>query len=386
MCWQLVLRNRRRYKAVIAAIAFGTAGFIIVRSMGDSVEGSVGKHLELLGEATVMTAYWDDTDTYHPGEYYLHDVAKLKQIPHLVAVAPIVSVPQIDSYFRTTQWSPGLFGVDQAYWKTQTPRVDNGRLIGPSDVVARKKVCVLGQDVVKYLFDSGNPVGETIRVGNMTFEVIGTLAGIQHTDIRRSVFVPITTGQSMFHNLGLIREIYLRVDDWNQVEPVRDRVLEVLKASHPGYESGIQVRHYPERVKKVITTIFMVKIFIYSSLMVAFLLGKVGLTSVMLAAVQDRTREIGLRKAIGASEMLVMLQFLTEAIFVSILSGTLGVIIGVAAVQSLKGPLGVEISGYVMSTSILMDLAFTVAIGIAAGLYPSRRAARLDVVTAMRFE
>ena len=181
-------------------------------------------------------------------------------------------------------------------------------------------------------------------------------------------------------------EIYLRVDDWNEVNNARELVLATLKASHPGYEGGIRVRHYPERVNKVVTTILMVKLFIYSTLVVAFLLGKVGLTSVMLAAVQDRTREIGLRKAIGASEELIMAQFLSEAIFISVLACSIGVVIGLVSVQALKGPLGVEVSGYVMSKSILMDLAFTIAIGIIAGLYPSRRAARLDVVDAMRFE
>ena len=155
-------------------------------------------------------------------------------------------------------------------------------------MVGRKKVCVVGQDVVKYLFNSSSPVGKTINVANSSFEVVGTLCGIQHTEIRRSVFVPITTGQSMFQELGLMREIYLRVDDWNEVNNARELVLATLKASHPGYEGGIRVRHYPERVNKVVTTILMVKLFIYSTLVVAFLLGKVGLTSVMLAAVQDR--------------------------------------------------------------------------------------------------
>ena len=135
----------------------------------------MGEHLELLGEATVMKADWENDENFHPGKYYMRDVVKLKQVPHLMAVAPIVSLPQIDVQFQTTQWSPGLFGVDHSYWRTQTPRLSYGRLIGPSDVVGRKAVCVLGQDVVRYLFKSPNPVGETIRVGNLSFEVIGIL-------------------------------------------------------------------------------------------------------------------------------------------------------------------------------------------------------------------
>ncbi len=386
MCWHLVLRNRRRYKAVMAAIAFGTAGFIMVRTMGDSVERKVAENLELLGEATVMRAHWENNDNYHPGKYYMRDVARLRRLPNVMAVAPVVSLYQIEAYVRTNQWSPGLYGVDHAYWRTQSATLDSGRLIGPSDVVGRRTVCVLGREVVKYLFESKDPVGHVVKVGNSSFEVVGVLGGIQHTDISRSVFIPITTAQNIFEGLDWIPEIYIRADDWNTVETVQSHVMQVLRGSHKGYEDGIRVIHYPERIKKVITSILMVKLFIYAALGVAFLLGKVGLTSVMLAAVQDRTREIGLRKALGAREGLIMLQFLTESVFISCLAGALGVLIGLVSVEALSSYLDVEVSAYVMSSSILLDFAVTVAIGIIAGMYPSIQASRLDVVTAMRFE
>lgn len=386
MCWRLVLRNRRRYKAVMAGIAVGTAGFIVIQTMGDSVEKKMGEHLELLGEATVMKAHWENDENFHPGKYYMRDVAKLKQVPHLMAVAPVVSLPQIDVHFQTTQWSPGLFGVDHSFWRTQTPRLLYGRLIGPSDVVGRRTVCVLGQDVVKYLFKNPNPVGETIRVGNLSFEVIGILGGIQNTDTRRSVFIPITTAQNQFQGLYWIREIYLRVDDYNEVERVRDLALEALKGSHKGYEAGIRVVHYPQRIKKVTGTVYVVKVFIYAALSITILLGGLGITNVMLAAVQDRTREIGLRKALGAREEIIMAQFLTESVFISVFAGVIGAIGGLMSVQVLKGPLGVEVSPLMMTVSILGGLVFTVFLGVVSGLYPSIRASRLDSVSAMKFE
>ncbi len=386
MCWRLVLRNRRRYKAVMAGIAVGTAGFIIIQTMGHSVEKRMGEHLELLGEATVMKAEWQNDENYHPGQYYQRDVIKLKHLPHVMAVAPIVSLPQIDAYFRSTEWSPGLFGVDQSYWRTQTPTLLYGRLIGPSDVVGRKNVCVLGQDVVKYLFDNPNPVGRTIRVGNLSFQVIGILGGVQNSDIRRSVFIPISTARDLFEGLLWIREIYLRVDDWNAVEPVRDEALRALKGSHKGYEAGIRVVHYPERIKKVKGTVYIVKLLVYSALGITIILGGLGITNVMLAAVRDRTREIGLRKALGAREEFIMVQFLTEAIFISLFAGIIGAVGGALSVQFLKTPLGVEVSPLMMTVSIIGGLIFTFFLGVLSGLYPSIRASRLDSVSAMRFE
>ncbi|MBI5250118.1 MAG: ABC transporter permease [Desulfomonile tiedjei] len=386
MCWRLVLRNRRRYKAVIAGIAFGTAGFILIQTMGDSVEKKMGEHLELLGEATVIKAEYKNDSSIHPHEFTPNDITNLKKIPNVMAVAPIVSLHKIDVYHQTTHWGPALFGVNHDYWITQTCRLHNGRLISPSDVVGRRNVVVLGQDVVKYLFKNTDPVGQVIRVGNSGFTVIGTLGGIQHTDIRRGVFIPITTAQNFFHELTAINDIYIRADDWNEVERVREQALDILSKAHKGYESGIRVIHFPKRIEKVKSTVYLVKLFIWAALGVTVVLGGLGITNVMLAAVQDRTREIGLRKALGAREELILLQFLTESGLISLFAGTVGVATGILAVQMLKDPLGVDVSNLMMFSSVFVGLLFTMCLGIISGLYPSIRASRLDSVTAMRFE
>ncbi len=386
MCWRLVLRNRRRYKAVMAGIALGTAGFIIMQTLGDSVERKMGDNLELLGEATIVKAEWDNDENYHPGEYHMKDVAKLKQLPDLVAVAPVVSLPEVDAFFRTTQWTPGLFGVDQSYWRTQTCNLGRGRLIGPSDVVGRKTVCVMGKEVVEKLFPNEDPLGKTIRVGNLSFRVVGVLGGIQHTYIKRGIFIPISTAQNLFKGLYWIRTIYMRVGNWDRVEKAQQDVMNILKASHPGYEDGIRVIHYPRRIERVRGTVYIVKLFVWASLSVTLVLGGLGVSNVMLSAVQERTSEIGLRKALGAKEEVILLQFLTESVLISFVAGSLGVALGVVSVQLLKGRLDVEVSTIVMTTSIIVGLVFTFLLGVVSGLYPSIRASRLDSVTAMRFE
>lgn len=386
MCWRLVLRNRRRYKAVMTGIALGTAGFIIMQTMGDSVERKMGDNLELLGEATILKAEWDNDDNYHPGQYYMEDVAKLKKLRHVRAVAPVVSLQMVDVFFRTTQWTPGLFGVDQAYWKTQTCEIGRGRLIGPSDVVGRKTVCVLGKDVVKNLFPHEDPLGKTIRIGNLSFQIIGILGGLQHTQLKRGIFVPLSTAQNLFKGLHWIRVIYVRVDNWNNVDMMRDQILGLLRRSHVGYEDGIRVVHYPKRIERVQATVYIVKLFVWAALTVTIVLGGLGISNVMLAAVQDRTSEIGLRKALGAKEEVILLQFLTESVLISFVAGSVGVAVGVISVQLLKDRFGVEVSTLVMSASIVVGLLFTFLLGVISGLYPSIRASRLDSVTAMRFE
>lgn len=170
------------------------------------------------------------------------------------------------------------------------------------------------------------------------------------------------------------------------MEPVRYEALRALKGSHKGYEAGIRVVHYPERIKKVKGTVYIVKLLVYSALGITIILGGLGITNVMLAAVRDRTREIGLRKALGAREEFIMVQFLTEAIFISLFAGIIGAVGGALSVQFLKTPLGVEVSPLMMTVSIIGGLIFTFFLGVLSGLYPLIRASRLDSVSAMRFE
>jgi len=383
----MVFRNRRRYRAVIAAIALGTVGFIIIRTMGDSVEAKLAENLEILGEATVMKAEWrNQFGNLHPREFFIRDVELLKQIPDVVAVAPVVTVNGVTAYYCRSEKGCEITGVDQDYWKTQTPHLLAGRLINAVDVANKDRVCVLGKDVVKSLFGGSDPIGQTLRIDHLSFRVIGILGGVQHEFISSAIFIPLSTARGSFQGLDKITEIYMRVHKWDHVEPAYEQSLRTLNMLHKGYEDGLKIIYHPSRVKRVKMLVYVVNIFVYASLIVVFVLGKVGLTNVMLAAVQDRTREIGLRKAVGATDGLIRTQFLLESVLVSVAAGMTGVLVGVISVNILKDQLGVEISHYVMSTSIVVDLVVTTMIGVIAGLYPSLQASRLDIITAMRFE
>ena len=387
MTQRMVFRNRRRYRAVIAAIALGTIGFIIIRTMGDSVEGKLAENLEILGEATVLKAEWrNHFGNLHPGEFQMRDVERLKKNPHVMAVAPVASVQNVTATYRRSEKGVDVHGVDSDYWRTQTPHLLSGRLFNPADFDNRERVCILGKEVVKSLFRGADPIGQYIRIDHIWFRVVGVLGGLQHDHISSGVFVPITTARNIFKGLDSLSTLYIRVNNWDHVEPVYENTLSTLNELHKGYGDGLHIFYYPERVKRVKMLVYVVNIFVYASLAIVFVLGKVGLTNVMLAAVQDRTREIGLRKAVGATDTMIRLQFLLESVLVSLAAGIAGVVLGVLCVNVLKDQLGVEVSHYVMSTSIIIDLAVTTLIGVFAGLYPSLQASRLDIVTAMRFE
>jgi len=387
MAWRMVFRNRRRYRAVIAAIALGTIGFIVIRTVGESVERRLAGNLELLGEAQIIVAEWKDRPgSPHPGKYDMEDVMSLRKLPNLLAAAPVMSQPNLTAYFHRNEASCTFRGVDEQFWLTQSSKLLAGRLITAQDVAARKRVCVLGRDVYKNLFSGADPVGRVIRVQNLTFLVIGILGGPQSDEVRKSVFVPIDTAEGVFPGLDSIKRIVMRVNTWDNVETVRRQALATLKAGREPFEEGIHLSYNPSILTRVKAVFYIVNFFIYASLVVVFIIGKVGLTNVMLAAIQDRTREIGLRKAVGANDETIRGQFMLESVMISVFSGLVGVISGVVCVLVLKEHLDVEISNYVMSSCILVDLVVTTLIGIAAGIYPSAQASRLDIVTAMRFE
>jgi putative ABC transport system permease protein len=254
-------------------------------------------------------------------------------------------------------------------------------------VMQKKKVCVIGKDIMRELFEGGvNPLGEKVSANGYSYVVVGTLRGIQPDEVSKSIFVPISlAGQHISHLRQLI-QLFIRVDNYENVKFLKQQILLLLKESYPEYASGIRVLVHTHRLKRVEFIIFLIKVFIYAALVGIFLLGKVGLTNIMFSAVQERTREIGLRKAVGASDRMIRAQFILESVFVSVLAGVVGTLGGILSVHLLRGLLQVDISNYVMSVTIWLDISFTLAIGIAAGYYPSLQASRLDVVTAMRFE
>lgn len=383
----MVLRNRRRYKTVLIAIAVGTIGFIIIRCMGDSVEKKVADDLELIGEATVLTATWEDRRNYHPGEYFDKDIESLKRLKGVTHVAPVRTTGDISTlhHGQVERKRAILTAVNEEFWGTQSTPLAMGRLINDDDVVNRRKVAVMGAEI-RAVFGGSDPLGKTVVVNSHNYTVIGVLGGKQQEDNSRTVFIPLSLAPHHLHNTRQIMQLLIRVDDWDNVRDVREQTKAILQYNHPLLEHGVKVNYRSSRLDRVRLIVFFIQLFSYAALVGVFIIGKMGLTNVMLAAVQDRTKEIGLRKSMGATDILIRNQFILESTMVSVVAGLIGVIGGLVSVVILKELLDVSVSGAVLSSSIFVDLALTVSIGVFAGWYPSKQAGQLDIVSAMRFE
>lgn len=387
--WRMVLRHRKRYQTVIIAICIGTIGFIMIRTLSQGVENRISGNLDFIGGVTLLEAYWDDRRSpYHLGEYLLKDVGEIKKIPHVVTATPVRETNrELKAYYeRTEVGTLQVTCVDENYWDTISTPLDTGRLLNRSDVQSLAPVCVLGHDCANELFGDKDPLGCMVQVNGYRYTVVGTMGLPTQEAITRSVFIPFSLASQHLGSLRNVVKLRLRTDSIRNVRTVRREAEEMLKTLHPTFADGIKVMWHAARHQRVQFIMFMVNIFCYSALVAVFIVGKMGLTNVMLEVVKDRTREIGLRKALGATDSLIKAQFVMESVFVSLFAGAIGIVGGITSVIVLKDVLDVNLAYGVLSTSVLLDLTITTLVGVAAGMHPSSQASRLDIVTALRFE
>jgi len=382
----MVFRNRRRYKFVIVAIAAGVSGIIVIVNVSDSVDRRIGEHLVILGGATIIDIERFDFDSPHPGEFYARDVKSLKRLPHVVEVAPVVSVDNIEAAVGSTRIMVRLAGVDASFWRTIMAHCRVGRLIEEGDVFSGSTYGVLGERIAGDFFGSGDPLGKTIQIDHVNITVIGVLGGIQGPDTLRTVFVPLTTARQRFQDMHPIKHLRVRTDHWKEVVTTSDAIRKLLESSHTGYESGLKVTHHPERIRRVQETVTLVKMLIYLVCTVVIALGGFGTAYLMLASVSERTREIGLKKALGGRDRIVMVQFIIEALIVCLFAGLLGVLLAWVGCAATNTIMGFEIDYGLLFVSSIGGFVASVIVGLLSGAAPAIKANRMTPSEAMRFE
>ncbi len=383
-----IYRNRRRYKSVIIGISVGIAGIIVVLTMGDSVEQNLGQNLELLGSATIVKASFDFTKSKrkHGGQYFPKDIEDIKKLPGVKSVSPtVLSFPTFS--YKLNKIGGRLMGVEENFFDTIHIPMARGRRINSDDVAWFSSVCVVGDEIVRTLFpDDEDPLGKKLFIGGHLFRIVGIIGGVEDPSFLNTIIIPISVARSRFADMYDVRNIYVRAINWDAVSQLHKDLLKLLMANQPGYAESMDVRSFPERIKTIQHAVLLVKVFLYSSLMVTVILGGIGIMNVMLSAVRERTKEIGLRKSVGATEKMILSQFLFESISISLTGALLGILLGFVSVQILKGVFQTSPAYGVFALSVLGGVLFGVMLGIASGILPAVKASRLDPAESMRFE
>ncbi len=398
-----ILVHKLRSFLTTLGVIFGVAAVIAMLSIGEGAKRAAVEQIKLLGTNNIRVNYVKLTGdqaeeaeqklsrglTYHDGQLIREN------LPNVKGVAPVRFV-EISILLGNKESTGRVVGTDEVYEWVTNFHPSEGRFISALDVVEAKRVCVIGSEVRNELFGYRNPLGRRLRIGDTWFVVVGVMESktvkegkasvIKLRNINKDVYIPITTALKRFTDEdrpNSIEEIAIQVEKEDQVLPTSEVVKRLLNRTHNGvndYEIIIPAELLAQSQK----TQRVFNIVMGSIAAISLLVGGIGIMNIMLASVTERTKEIGTRRALGATERDVLIQFLNETIMISVTGGTIGIIIGVIMAKGINLFAGWET--VIALYSVVISFGISALVGIIFGIYPARQAAKMDPIAALRFE
>lgn len=391
--WRSLTSNRLRTALTGLGMVIGVAAVVSVLSVGEGAQSQVEGRIRALG-SNLLTVRPESarSGAVRSGSVQtltLGDAESLRQIPGVAFVSPEVS-GNAQIRFREQNRSASIVGVMPEYLQVRALEIGQGLGITDLDVRERQRVAVIGTTIARDLFQGDSPLGQRMQIRGIAFRVIGVLAekgdsGFASPD--EMVLVPISTHMgSLFGqtHLGSIGIAVATEPEMNMVQAAAEQLLRLRHKLRDDQENDFQIRSQTEMLATLNSVTGTFTALLGSVAAVSLLVGGIGIMNIMLVSVRERTREIGVRMAVGARRRDVLLQFLVEAVVVSLFGGLLGLGLGFGA-ASLIANLG----GWptiVPSYAVAMSLAVSVSVGLLFGVGPARRASRLDPVEALRQE
>ncbi len=380
-----VVRKRRRYIGVMASIALGMAGFIVIITMGNDLKKNFNNDLDLLGGATIINTIFEQPSLERQEWFRDRTLESIQRIPGVTDTTKVALKTSAVTTWHDRLFGFNLVGCEANYWKVFSFNAAAGRLFDAKDVEDGSRVCVVGTDLARQIFGGDKEaIGQILSIDDNLYTVVGILGGVRAGDRSLFVFLPITTARARVVGISQPYSAYVRCATWDDVKSVAAAIPGVVKANQP--DRGLRVNVAWEPLKQVQRIFWWVSLFIYCSIVATMILGGFGIWNIMMATVTSRTREIGLKKAMGALDSDILYQFLFEALCVTLSSSVFGVILGRVGIEYMSRMLGSRPPEGLFIFCLLSGLGFAAVLGVGAGLYPSIRASRMQVVDAMRYE
>ena len=397
IAWRAILLNKTRTLLTMLGIIIGVGSVITMLAIGEGSKKSIKENISKMG--TNMLNIRPGAGMFG-GVRNNSDMQSLKMTDYLALKKEATLLKYITPVFSgngqsiagANNWPTSIYGVNMDYLSIREWSVTEGAMFGQDEIDNFSKVAVIGQTIVKNLFPDGDsPIGQTIRFKNIPFKVIGKLAAKGESNFGQDqddiIIAPYTTVQKRILAQNYLQSIVASAINENEAENAVNQVKKILERTHniaADQENNFNVFSQQELISTFSSTSEMLTVLLVAIASISLIVGGIGIMNIMYVSVKERTKEIGLRMAIGAKGKDILAQFLIESVLISITGGIVGVVLGLLATYVVKVFIGWPVS--ITFYSIVLSFLVCTITGVFFGWYPARKASDLEPITALRYE
>lgn len=402
--WQMLIRNKMRSFLTMMGIIIGVLSVIVIMSVGAGAQSLILDQITGMGSNLVGVLPGKSEEDGPPASAFGIVITTLTDADaRAIATSGYEPIEAVSSYVKgidrvsigDVEKDTSFVGTSASYTSVEDVTIERGRYFTEDEERAMARVVVLGSEVAQELFPDEDPIGETLKIKRTNFEIIGVVeergtVTFQNQD--NQIFVPVTTAQKLLLGMNHINFMRIKIRDAQAVESSIGEIEAILRDRHgidDPEEDDFSVRATTQALDALTSITDALRFFLAAIAAISLIVGGIGIMNIMLAAVQERTREIGLRKAIGATSRTITFQFLVETACITLTGGIIGIIGGAiisASVGFVARYLGYSWDTVITPGSIVLGCVVSIAIGLIFGIIPARRASKLNPIEALRYE